>query len=99
MDGAVWLGPNAILAFKREGYSWTDFDLKDFSDALRYPGFQKLARKYAGFGMGEILRSAFTNLQLRELQKYIPNIGPSDISRYVFHVPTVTLYITHICMI
>jgi 2-hydroxyglutarate dehydrogenase len=83
MDGSVWLGPNAILAFKREGYSWTDFDLKDLVDSVRYRGFQKLALKYAGFGVGEMIRSTFISLQLKELRKFIPNIGPSDITRYV----------------
>lgn len=38
MDGSVWLGPNAVLAFKREGYSWTDINLFELIDALKYPG-------------------------------------------------------------
>ncbi|CAG7825407.1 unnamed protein product [Allacma fusca] len=81
MDGSVWLGPNAILALKREGYSWKDFSMKDFTDSIRYKGFQKLAVKYAVFGTSEMIRSAFINLQLKELCKYIPNIGPTDITR------------------
>lgn len=90
MDGSVWLGPNAILALKREGYGWTDFDMKDFTDAIRYKGFQRLARKYVGFGLGEMTRSLWPSLQLKQLQKFIPNIGPDDVTRYVsfqhFHV-------------
>ncbi|KAG8231005.1 hypothetical protein J437_LFUL010021 [Ladona fulva] len=88
MDGSVWLGPNAILAFKREGYSisqvsmmWSDFDIPDLLDALKYPGFQKLAFKYASFGMKEMIRSAFIGLQLKELRKYIPQISAKDITR------------------
>ena len=83
MDGSVWLGPNAILAAKREGYSWKDFDFKDFFDSIRYRGFQKLALKYAVFGTSEMIRSAFIRLQLKELRKYIPDIGPEDITRCV----------------
>lgn len=98
MDGSVWLGPNAILAFKREGYSWSDFDLKDFTDSIRYRGFQRLALKYAGFGLGEMLRSAFISLQLKELQKYIPNIGLSDISRYVTQNRSSSLNLIRLCV-
>lgn len=36
MDGSVWLGPNAVLAFKREGYKVYDFNIRDFSDALSF---------------------------------------------------------------
>lgn len=36
MDGSIWLGPNAVLAFKREGYKLFDFNLRDFGDALSY---------------------------------------------------------------
>lgn len=81
MDGSVWLGPNAILAFKREGYTWSDFDVKDFIDSIRYRGFQKLAVKFVGFGVGEMIRSAFIQLQLKELQKFIPHITAADIQR------------------
>lgn len=82
-DGSVWLGPNALLAFKREGYTWKDFDTTDFLDAVRYPGFQKLAMKYVGFGLGEMIRSALPNLQMGALQQYIPDISPTDITRFV----------------
>ena len=60
---------------------WRDIDLGDLADALSFRGFQKLAVKYAVFGMGEMLRSAFIQLQLKELQKYIPEVGSADISR------------------
>ncbi len=81
MDGSVWLGPNAVLALKREGYTWTDIDIKDLVDAIRYPGFQKLALKYFKFGLGEMVRSAIPNLQFSVLQEYVPDIGPSDVTR------------------
>lgn len=100
MDGSVWLGPNAVLALKREGYrydddvktwelvfyfkrinSWGDINLRDIADSLRYRGFQKLALKYASFGIQEMFRSAFIGLAVKELQKYIPQVEASDISR------------------
>ena len=60
---------------------WRDVDLRDLIDALRFRGFQKLAWKHVSFGFQEILRSAFIRLQLKELQKYIPQVEFSDISR------------------
>ena len=38
----VWLGPNAVLAFRREGYSWLDFSPGDLAEVLRYPGFYRV---------------------------------------------------------
>jgi 2-hydroxyglutarate dehydrogenase len=38
MDGSIWLGPNAVLAFKREGYKWSDINVLELLDALKYPG-------------------------------------------------------------
>lgn len=81
MDGKVWLGPNAVLAMKREGYTWGDINLFELFDALRYPGFLKMASKYIGFGLSEMSKSAFINLQVKELQKFIPEITEYDIER------------------
>ncbi|XP_055838171.1 L-2-hydroxyglutarate dehydrogenase, mitochondrial [Episyrphus balteatus] len=81
MDGSVWLGPNAVLAFKREGYKWGDINPFELADALRYPGFIKMAMKNITFGLCEISKSAFIPLQVKDLQKYIPNINEYDISR------------------
>ena len=58
----VWLGPNAVLAFKREGYKWSDINLKDLTEILTYRGFYKLAAKYVKFGSMEMLRSIFISL-------------------------------------
>ena len=51
----MWLGPNAVLAFKREGYRWSDVGLKDLVEILTYPGFYRLALKYAKFGSMEMV--------------------------------------------
>uniref|UniRef100_A0A8W7PG53 L-2-hydroxyglutarate dehydrogenase, mitochondrial n=1 Tax=Anopheles coluzzii TaxID=1518534 RepID=A0A8W7PG53_ANOCL len=81
MDGSVWLGPNAVLAFRREGYKWSDINVPELIDALRFPGFIKMASKFVGAGMMEIARSALIPLQVRELQKFIPDIHEYDVAR------------------
>ncbi|KAL1139618.1 hypothetical protein AAG570_006600, partial [Ranatra chinensis] len=81
MDGSVWLGPNAVVAFKREGYGYFDLSLTELIDTLKYKGFQKLAFKFMSFGVKEFVKSAIIQLQARELQKYIPSITPKDIVR------------------
>eukprot|EP00088_Acartia_fossae_P037541 TRINITY_DN3873_c0_g1_i4.p1 TRINITY_DN3873_c0_g1~~TRINITY_DN3873_c0_g1_i4.p1 ORF type:complete len:348 (-),score=64.74 TRINITY_DN3873_c0_g1_i4:308-1351(-) len=81
MDGEVWLGPNAVLAFAREGYSWSKFNLKDLAEVLVYPGFYRLAGKYLGYGLDQMLGSIFIRRAVKELQKYVPEVEASDISR------------------
>ncbi|GAB0092839.1 L-2-hydroxyglutarate dehydrogenase, mitochondrial [Sergentomyia squamirostris] len=81
MDGSVWLGPNAVLAFKREGYGWGDINPIELMDALKYSGFRKLAMKYMNSGFQEMLKSVFIALQVRELQKFIPDISEYDVER------------------
>jgi hypothetical protein len=63
-------------------FRWKDIDFGDLMDALRFPGFQKLARKYIMFGTSEMVKSIFIRLQLKELQKYIPEVTAADIQRY-----------------
>lgn len=81
MDGSVWLGPNAVLAFKREGYRWSDINVGDLIDALRFPGFIKMASSYVGAGLKEMMKSAFIPLQVKELQRFIPDINEFDVER------------------
>lgn len=81
MDGSVWLGPNAVLALKREGYTWFDINLLELWDALVYPGFIKMASKYIGFGLKEMAKSIYTPLQMKDLQRYIPDITDKDVVR------------------
>jgi L-2-hydroxyglutarate oxidase len=79
IDGSVHAGPNAVLAFKREGYKKTDFSLRDFGDTMSYPGFWKLARKNFGEGMREIYRSFSKTAFVRSLQQLIPEIESADL--------------------
>ena len=57
IQGGVDAGPNAVLAFKREGYKRTDFNLRDFAGTLTYPGFWHMAGKYWRDGASEYYRS------------------------------------------
>ncbi|CAF4893001.1 unnamed protein product [Pieris macdunnoughi] len=79
IDGRVILGPNAILAFCKEGYRWRDYNMKELKDILSFSGFQKMAFKYAGFGLKEMSRSIFIPLQVKQIQKYIQEITSADV--------------------
>ena len=58
VQGGVDAGPNAVLAFKREGYKRTDFSLRDFAGTMTYPGFWHMAAKYWRDGLQRILSLA-----------------------------------------
>ena len=79
IDGSVHAGPNAVLAFRREGYEKADFNLRDFCETLTYRGFWKLARKHFREGMREIYRSFSKAAFVRSLQQLIPEIEPADL--------------------
>jgi len=80
VHGGVDSGPNAVLAFKREGYHRTDFDLTDTVEMLRSSGFRRLARKYWRHGAGEIYRSFSKPAFVRALQRLVPEISESDLA-------------------
>lgn len=79
LDGSIWIGPNAVLALKREGYKWSDINLADLFDALRYRGFHKLARKHFRYGTSEMMKSLLIALQIPHIQKFIPDINELDL--------------------
>jgi L-2-hydroxyglutarate oxidase LhgO len=79
IDGLVECGPNAVFAFKREGYRKTDFNLRDSWDALSYTGTWKLFFRHWKFGLGEYKRAFSKKLFLRQLQRLIPSLGADDI--------------------
>lgn len=81
MDGSIWLGPNAVLAFKREGYKVYDFNARDLADALSFRGLQKLVMRNMTYGIGEMYRGVFIGAQVKILQKYIPELSLSDVLR------------------
>ena len=78
MDGTIWLGPNAVLAFAREGYNFWDINAPELWDAVTYPGFFKLAAKYWQTGAGEMYRDLVRSAYVKALQRYIPSLTPDD---------------------
>ncbi len=79
MRGGIEAGPNAVLAFKKEGYKRSDFNLKEFVDAVTWPGLQKVASKYWKTGLGEYKRSFSKSAFTTALQALIPDIQESDL--------------------
>jgi L-2-hydroxyglutarate oxidase LhgO len=79
IGGEVDAGPNAVLAFKREGYHKTDFNLRDVSETFLYPGFWKMAAKYWRSGAAEFYRSVRKSAFVKALQKLMPEVRNSDL--------------------
>ncbi|MEI9921771.1 MAG: L-2-hydroxyglutarate oxidase [Bacteroidota bacterium] len=77
--GGVEAGPNAVLAFKREGYKKSDINLSELAESLAWPGFRKVASKYWKTGMGEMYRSFSKAAFTKALQKLIPEIQQGDL--------------------
>jgi L-2-hydroxyglutarate oxidase LhgO len=74
IQGGVTCGPNAVLAFAREGYHLTDVVWSDLWETVRYAGFRKLVAKHWRMGLGEMWRSANKAAFVRALQQLVPAI-------------------------
>ena len=70
---------NAVFTFKREGYSKTDFNLKDTLQALSFSGTWRLFINHWKFGLNEYKRALSKSLFLKELQKMMPSLKIEDI--------------------
>ena len=86
IDGEVWAGPNAVLAFAREGYRRRDISPRDLAGSLTFRGFWRLARPYLRTGLAEMWRDAWKRAFVGELQRYVPALrsdqlvfGPSGV--------------------
>ena len=79
IDGNVWAGPNAVLAFKRTGYRRRDVSLTDVAATVTYPGFVRLAAKYLRTGVAEMWRDWSKRAFLRELRRYVPELSADQI--------------------
>jgi (S)-2-hydroxyglutarate dehydrogenase len=79
IHGGVDAGPNAVLAFKREGYRHTDFSLRDTAEALGFPGFRRMAAKYWRYGAGEFYRSFSKPAFVKALGRLLPEIQSADL--------------------
>lgn len=77
--GGVEAGPNAVLAYAREGYSKTQINILEFLETLGWPGFRKVAAKYWQTGLGEFYRSYSKKAFTRALQKLLPELQESDL--------------------
>jgi L-2-hydroxyglutarate oxidase LhgO len=79
MDGEVWLGPNAVLAFAREGYRRTDVVPAELAEALGYIGFRRLATKYWRVGLAEMWRDVSKGAFLASLREFMPELTEADL--------------------
>jgi L-2-hydroxyglutarate oxidase len=86
IDGNVLAGPNAVLAFKREGYRRRDLSIRDLAGAVAYPGFVRLATRYWRTGLAEQWRDWSKRSFVSAVQRYVPDLqtdqltfGPSGV--------------------
>ena len=85
-DGAVWAGPNAVLALARHGYKRYDVDVREVIGIVRHAGFRRLARRYWRMGLAEQWRDLSKRAFGAELRRYLPALrddqlrfGPSGV--------------------
>ena len=79
IHGGVEAGPNAVLAFAREGYKWTDVNLRDLAETLCFPGLWRFLLKYPNMCGYEIRRSLSKSEFTRSLQALVPEIRKEDL--------------------
>jgi L-2-hydroxyglutarate oxidase len=79
ITGEIEAGPNAVFAFKREGYKKTDFSASEFLESIFWRGFQKVAFKYWQTGIGEYYRSFSKRAFTKALQKLVPAVTMNDL--------------------
>ncbi len=79
LDGGVHAGPNAVFAFRREGYNFFSYNKKEFWESLEWPGFRKVCLKYWRTGLGEIYRSLSKKAFTHALQRLVPTIEEDDL--------------------
>lgn len=77
--GGIEAGPNAVLAFRREGYKKLDIHFGELFETLAWPGFRKVAAKYWQTGLGEMYRSFSKEAFTKALQELIPEIQSDDL--------------------
>jgi L-2-hydroxyglutarate oxidase LhgO len=81
VHGEVEAGPNAVFAFKREGYRFGDVDARELAESLRFPGFWHMARKYWRTGTYEMYRSLSKAAFVSALQRLVPGVRAEDVTR------------------
>jgi L-2-hydroxyglutarate oxidase len=78
-DNGVHAGPNAVLAFAREGYTWSDVDRRELAELARFAGMRKLAARHWRTGLGEVVRSVSRTALVRALQRLVPEVRADDL--------------------
>lgn len=81
VGGGLDIGPNAVLAFAREGYSFGRVVPRDLAATLTYPGFRKMATKYWKTGLKEMRGSVAAGVMVREAQSFVPALRREDVER------------------
>jgi len=78
-DGAVWAGPNAVLALAREGYERTSLEARGLAELIAFPGFWRMAGAHWRMGLGEMWRDLAKRSFVRSLRDYVPDVRASDL--------------------
>jgi L-2-hydroxyglutarate oxidase len=81
IEGGVEAGPNAVIAFRREGYSRWDFHAREFLEMVSFPGLHQIASKYWRLELDEMHRSFFKSAFVKALQRLMPAIQEEDLVR------------------
>lgn len=79
IHGGVEAGPNAVFAFKKEGYKKSDLSFGDLGRSLSWKGYLRVMLKYWKMGLGEYYRSYNKNAFTRALQRLLPEIQKEDL--------------------
>ncbi|WP_394752418.1 L-2-hydroxyglutarate oxidase [Crenothrix sp.] len=80
IQGGVEAGPNAVLAFAREGYQLTKFDIHDIQDMLFFPGLWRFLHKYPAMACSELIQSFSKQHFCKALQRLVPDISAADLT-------------------
>ena len=80
IDGGREVGPNAVLAFKREGYTWREFSMKDTLDTITGPGFRRFLKRNVRFTVNELMSSLFKSSFLGKAKELIPDITADQLA-------------------
>jgi L-2-hydroxyglutarate oxidase len=81
VSGDVEVGPNAVLALRREGYRRSDVRVRDVGDMVGYPGFWRMARRHWRTGITEMVGSLSVKAYMQAASRYVPEIGADDVVR------------------
>lgn len=80
--GGFTVGPNAVLAFRREGYKLFDISVRDMADTFAFPGFWRMLVQNAGSAVSELTASASKRVYLKRVRRYCPHVKLADLTPY-----------------